>query len=371
MSSASTPRDVFVNGRFLTQKLSGVQRFGREMVRALDDLLSAEPPRSRWSLVAPEGTVCDLPLRTISFRNAGPLRGHLWEQVTLARVARNGVLVNTGNSAPVLHDRKIVVLHDAAVFRTPENFGKVYGLLHRLFGRVLVRRARIGTVSAFSRDEIARALPIDREKVFVVPNGWEHIARVSPDDGIVDRLGLGGTRFFVILGNAAPNKNIGRAIEAFDRLSVPDARLVLVGAAGAGVFRACGAARSSEGVVVAGRLADAEIAGLLRQAVGLVFPSLYEGFGIPPLEAMAHRCPVVASDIPAVREVCRDAAAYFDPVCGRSITVALEAALDRPRAEGTASDLHGLTRFSWSRSARTLLDEITGLQASRSSMARA
>ncbi len=369
MSSHALRHDVFLNGRFLTQKLSGVQRFGREMVRALDDLLSADPPRSRWSLVAPEGTVCDLPLRTISFRTAGPLRGHLWEQVTLARVAREGVLVNTGNSAPVLHERKIVVLHDAAVFRTPENFGAVYGLLHRMFGRLLVRRTRIGTVSAFSRDELARALPIDRDKVFVVPNGWEHIARVIPDDRIVERLGLAGTRFFVILGNAAPNKNVGRAIEAFDRLAAPDARLVLVGASGAGVFRPCDAGASSGGVVVAGRLSDAEVAGLLRQAVGLVFPSLYEGFGIPPLEAMAHRCPVVASDIPAVREVCREAAAYFDPVCGRSITAALEAALRRPRVRDAAAEPPGLTRFSWSRSARTLLDEIASLQALPPSMA--
>ena len=371
MSRSASPREVFVNGRFLTQRLSGVQRFGREIVRALDELLSAERPRSRWSLVAPTGTDCDLPLRTISFRTAGPFHGHLWEQTTLARIARHGVLVNTGNSAPVLHARKIVVLHDAAVFRTPENFGAVYGLLHRLFGRVLVRRAKIGTVSAFSRDELARALPIDRDDVFVVPNGWEHIARVSPDDGIVARLGLTSTRFFVILGNAAPNKNIGRAIEAFDRLSAPDARLVLVGAAGPGVFRASGAARSTEGVVAAGRLADAEIAGLLRQAVGLVFPSLYEGFGIPPLEAMAHRCPVVAADIPAVREVCRDAAAYFDPTSERSITVALEAALGRTRSQGPAIEAHGLRRFSWSQSARTLLHEIADLQTPRRPIVRA
>ncbi len=362
-------RDVFINGRFLTQRLSGVQRFGREMVQALDAILGAERAAgrrspSRWFLVAPEGARCDLDLGAISFRSAGALRGHLWEQVTLGRLARSGVLVNTGNTAPILHGRKIVVVHDAAVYRTPENFGRLYGVLHRLLGRALVRRSRIGTVSAFSRDELTRALRVDGDEVFIVPNGWEHIARVVPDDGIVGRLSLSGTRYFVILGNAAPNKNVARAIDAFARLRAPGTRLVIVGASGSAVFRTAAPA-PEHGVVIAGSRTDAEIAGLLRGAVGLVFPSLYEGFGIPPLEAMAHGCPVVASDIPVVREVCRDAASYFDPGSAGSIAGAMRDALDvaRPRPFGQGGEPETLRHFSWTRSARTLLDEIVKLQA--------
>jgi len=296
-------KTISINGRFLTQPLTGVQRFAREMTRALDArIASGQVPHAlkdaRWRLLTPGKAVDDLGLKAISVERFGSGPGHVWEQGALYWRARRDMLIGFGGSGPVLHGDQVVVIHDVTLFRHPASFGRGYRLFHGALGFILARRAKLGTVSNFSRQELADVFRVSATGIDVIYNATDHFARLLPDEGVIQRLGLADTPFFLLVGTLKPNKNVEFAVRAFEALGAGDHKLVVVGGTDPTVFRDI-APTSKGNLVFPGRLTDEEIAGLQRRAVAFVFPSLYEGFGIPPLEAMTQGCPVLAADIPA------------------------------------------------------------------------
>lgn len=341
---------VFINGRFLTQPMSGVQRYARQIVRALDQRPGAA---DRYVIFTPPGAK-NLNLLNIPTRTIGRTGGHLWEQTALAWTARHGRLLSLGGSGPVLHRRQIAVIHDAAVFRHPEHFRTGYAAFHRTLNRVLAQRARLVTVSAFSRRELASALNLSPASITVAPNSADHLRNIAPDPAVIERLDLTARPYFVALGNLTPNKNLAVAIRALTHLAEPAVRLVIIGDRPA-VFDPS-AFPADPRVIFAGRRSDAEIAALLGGAQALVFPSLYEGFGIPPLEAMTLGCPVIASDIPATREVCADAALYFDPADDAALAAHMSELFSRPDVARRDAGLRRADRYAWSRSAEIIED---------------
>ncbi|WP_075218218.1 glycosyltransferase family 4 protein [Mongoliimonas terrestris] len=354
----------YINGRFLVQKTSGVQRFAREIVREIDRAIAGMDPSEGWCLLMPGGADRDLDLKCIDVRQVGRLKGHAWEQVDLFRAARTGTLLNLCNSGPVLHPRSVTIIHDAMVFRTPDNFSLAYRSYHQTLGRILARRSVIGTVSDFSRTELMQFL--GAKSVFIVPNSAEHILSIEPNDGVLGRLGLEPFRYALFIGSPTPNKNLGTAIAAFELLEASGPRFVVVGSANQSVFGTAETA-SSERVLFTGRLDDEDVAGLYRAAGALVFPSRYEGFGIPPLEAMTQGCPVVASDIPAVRETCGNAALYVNPLDARGIAAAVNRVFsdDALRADLVALGRARAKHFSWAASARRVVDAVRAIGSER------
>lgn len=330
--------------------MSGVQRYARQIVRALDQHPGAA---DRYVLLTPTGAdrlnLLNIPIRTI--RRAV---GHLWEQTALAWTARHSRLLSLGGSGPVLHRRHIAVIHDAAVFRHPEHFRTGYAAFHRTLNRILAQRARLATVSAFSRRELASVLNLSCDSIAVAPNSADHLRIVTPDPAVVARLDLTTRPYFVALGNLTPNKNLAVAIRALSRLADPAVRLVLIGDRPAVFDRS--AFPADPRLIFAGRRSDAEIAALLGGAQALVFPSLYEGFGIPPLEAMTLGCPVIASDIPATREVCADAAFYFDPADDAALAAHMSELFSRPDVARRDAGLRRADRYAWSRSVEIIED---------------
>lgn len=355
------PLKIFINGRFLSQSLTGVQRYAAEMVKAMDrTLASGDAPRplleAEWQLLAPPNATAAIDLTYIRTRKVGRQTGHAWDQVDLARTAWGGRLISLANSGPVVHHNQIVVIHDAQVFRRPDFFSRSYLTLHRTLGHLLARRASIATVSDFSRRELAGALRLTPASIPVFSNSAEHFAATVPDFGVIERLGLVPYRFFLSVGSMTRNKNISLAIQAAKQLGRPDIPLVVVGGDNNKVFSG-GPTAEDAGVVLAGRLTDHEIAALYSRATAFVFPSLYEGFGVPPLEAMLFGCPVIATTADAVRETCGDAAAYFDPLNAGELRQRM---VERIEA-GTISDDERrrqqlrLAMYSWSKSANDLL----------------
>jgi glycosyltransferase involved in cell wall biosynthesis len=358
--------DIYINGRFLRQGGGGVQRFAREIVRGLDKAIpsNAWAAAKRWTLLAPRGPCQDIDLDVIRLRKTGLFDGHPWEQTSLLLASARGALVDLGNAGPIFHPRHLVTLHDATVFRFPENFGRRYGQFHRGLGRALATRARLCTVSEFSRGELSTVLGVPSDRIAVVPNSAEHMGAGLDSKDVLPRLGLDGRRFFLFVGSPSRNKNLPAAIEAYRRLGRDDVKLVLVGASNAAVFGDTGLP-TTEGVIVAGRLSDAEVATLYRSAVALVFPSLYEGFGIPPLEAMSNDCPVIASDIPSVREVCGDAAEYFSPSDPAALAAIMLDRLegDRQRDLWLEKGRARAARFNWRISAGRILDVLREMES--------
>lgn len=358
---------IFINGRYLSQPLSGVQRYAEEIVRAIDTKVGAGTIGPSCVLLVPHDAR-DPKLRHIPVQRVGRYSGHVWDQVEYAMAARRGVALCLAMTGPVALRRQVVVIHDAAVQRHPEHFSKAYVAAHGTLDRLLARRTQIATVSEFSRRELADVLPVRAEDIIVAPNGAEHLA-IQPDEGVLARLGLSDRGYFLTLGNLTKNKNLAVALRALARLEKGRTKLVVVGRIDPTVFGKAGLPEASDDVLLPGRLDDAEVAGLMQHARALVFPSIYEGFGIPPLEAFVNGCPVLASTAPAVREVCGPAGLYFEPHDDATLAGLMRELLDdadgQKRAALVAKGRERVALYSWGASADVLIGACERLMKAR------
>jgi glycosyltransferase involved in cell wall biosynthesis len=350
-----------INGRFLTQPVTGVQRYAGETVRALDALLATQSEAPEIDLLVPPGTEAALPLRNIAIRPVGGLRGHLWEQVSLPLYVRGGLL-SLCNTAPVAIRRQIVCIHDMNTRTCPRSYTPAFRLLYRALIPALGRRAAaVATVSGHSADELARFGVCRTEKLFIAADGHEHIGRWTPmPTPALSSFSEQDT--IVLLGSRAPHKNTDLITGMADRLALAGLRLAVIGGSDARVF---GAEKGSDApnIVRLGRLSDDELAALLSNCLCLAFPSLVEGFGLPPLEAMALGCPVVVSDRASLPEICGDAALYASPEdadawFARFMELATKPALRRRMiARGRAA----ASGFSWAASAGRYLEAMAAV----------
>lgn len=304
--------EVFINGRFLTQRVTGVQRYARETLQCLDELLAQGAGEfARWTLLTPAGVDAP-PMKHIHIESVGRLKGHAWEQIELAWRAKKGLLFSFAFTGPISLRRQIVTVHDAAVVRIPAAYNWRFRLWYRsLIGRIVSRAPRTVAVSRFSASEATACFGAPASRVRVSTEGWQHLDRVVADESVLDRHGLRNKPFALAVSSPTPNKNFAAIAQALQLLGPDAPRFAVAGSADLSVFR--GEQSKSDAIVKLGFVSDAELKALYLHATCFVMPSFYEGFGIPPLEAMSCGCPVIASTAPAIREVCADAALYFDP----------------------------------------------------------
>jgi glycosyltransferase involved in cell wall biosynthesis len=361
-------RTIFINGKFTAQRTTGVQRAARGIVDALDRLLftDASARAVRWILLCPPGAPVPT-LRCIECRTTGRREPglHAWEQFWLPWVARGQMLLNLAGSAPLLKRRQVCTFHDAAVFDVPEAHTWIFGVWYRFLFRIIGRRARLLlTVSAFSRDRLAARIGMAPDRMAIMQESGEHLLSIDADAGTLVRLGLRAGTYFIAVGSANPAKNFAALLKAFVDLPARfTGKLVIVGGIHRGVFAAGDWPVASDRIVQAGPVSDAELKALYQSALALVFPSVYEGFGLPPLEAMVCGCAVAASDAASIPEVCGDAALYFDPRATDAIGAAMMRLHDEP---ALCDDLRsrGARRaqdFSWDAAARVLIERVAPL----------
>jgi glycosyltransferase involved in cell wall biosynthesis len=350
---------IAINGRFLTQRASGVQRFAAEAIKAIDALLDADyaPLKSRIELLAPQ-QANDFPLKNIPLRRVGLSSGYAWEQFEFPLHARGALLLNLCMLGPLAVRHQIVVVHDATVEALPENFSSTFNAAYKfIIPRLCQRADLVVTVSDFSRREIAKWYGGNAAAIPVCHEGGDHITAAPADPGVLQRLSLHGRKFFLGVGVDSVNKNIKSVVAAFHKAKLPNAALVLTGAKEPRIFGEL-ALSDSAGVHQVGFVSDGELRALYENALALVFPSFYEGFGLPPLEAMTCGCPVIISEQPALKEVCGEAALHCDARDVDAITRHMQAiAGDNALRERLV--VAGRTRaqtFTWAATGRTLLD---------------
>ncbi|HYZ76643.1 MAG TPA: glycosyltransferase family 1 protein [Gaiellaceae bacterium] len=343
---------------------SGVPRYAAALARALDSVADSYPDLSLILLTTAAGADAvgpqSLAVKIVAGRsrrvNAGPGRLAL-EHLALRR-ERADLFHFFDVTGPVLAPRRpfVATIHDAAVMQG-------YGLLRNMYKRrlypwALARARALVAVSKFAKDETLRYFDVDPEKIAVVHSGPGFVA--AADGRPAAGTGAGDGPFVVYVGNLGPNKNLPFLVRAFDRADVP-ARLLLAGRARGGLAEttdAIAAARSRDRIEILSDVSDAELDGLYRSAVAVVLPSTYEGFGFTSLEAMSRGCPVLASDIAALREV-SGAGALLLPLGDEE---AWAAAIRRVvhdeglRAELRTRGTETVGRYSWEQTARGVLE---------------
>lgn len=366
-----------INGRFLTQPVTGVQRYAREIVLALDQHMAEGHPLASGldvELILPAGIGESLPLTAIRTRIWGGAQGHLWEQAILAARARGGI-ISLANTGPVLARKHIVCVHDLNTRTVPQSYSKPFRALYRVLVPTLGRTATtIATVSRHSADHLVNYGICDPEKMVIAANGHEHVLRWSPVHTDATRAAAGsGT--VVLIGSQAPHKNVGLVLSLAGRLAEAGMRIALVGRTDPRVFGDAGIAQAHN-VHVLGRLSDHALAALVQDSLCLAFPSFEEGFGLPPLEAMALGCPVVVSDRASLPELCGEAALYASPVDREAWMDCFLRLRSEPllRERLAARGRVRAQRFSWSGSAQLYLRAMAvadGLAVGEEASARA
>ncbi len=359
MTAFKKSKHLVYNGRFTTQKTTGVQRVARELIAAL---IKFQPQEPVTLLMPPQPGVEVNGARTVK---VGFYKGAVWEQLVLPFFARPGRLVNLGNSASIFIRNQIIYMHDAAVFDTPAHFSRSFRVWYRIMFWILARTsACVLTNSYFSRDRLAYHCGISTEKISVVPLGADHLDSLKPDTSVLDAHSLTPNRFVLAVSSMNPTKNFGRLIAAFRQIDDPSVDLVIVGMRNTTVFGNQDHVLAAEpNIKFVGYISDEQLKALYQNAACFLYPSIYEGFGIPPLEAMRYGCPTIVGKAAALPEVCADAALYCDPYSQDDIAEKLRRVLgsDALRAElRRKGNLHA-EKYCWSKSAKMMTEIFEGL----------
>jgi glycosyltransferase involved in cell wall biosynthesis len=340
MSGAcAAPFTISINGRFLGQRLTGVQRVGYEVTLALNEIVGAnQRPGLCVRILLPDQACLDT-FEGLGCSNIIPIlarggSGHLWEQITLPRHVGDGRLLCLGNSAPLLsllsRQPPAVMLHDQAHMLFPKDYSVGYRVVHRLLEAIIIRRsAPLLLVSEAERAQLARTHPSAARLATLAPNGsWSRDqvqATVGRDQGAD-----ASERYGLFVGGVNKRKNSDAALAVAIQLARQRSQpFRFVGPTNTG-FNDRIPADVRHLVRSVGYVEDAALPDLYRGAAFLLYPSFYEASGLPPSEAMTFGCPVIASDLPVMRERCGDAALYCDPYDVPAICHAAMRVLDEP-----------------------------------------
>jgi glycosyltransferase involved in cell wall biosynthesis len=301
---------VAINGRAaIRPEIGGVERVAREMVSRLPRLTP-----DRYRIVQPHG--------------------RLGEQFYLP-LLRAELIYSPANVAPVASRRNVVVIHDAAALRHPEWYSRPYVAWHRAILPRIAKQARLViTVSDFSRREIEDVLGVTAT---VIPNGVSERFKPTGEKG----------DYALVVGTRIARKNLA-ALDAAARALREQGIELLAAGSGRSYMRS----ESDVSIKELGYVPDEELPGLYTAARVVLMPSLYEGFGLPCLEAMASGTPVVAANRGALPETCGDAALIVEPDDPGAFADAAVAAITTERERLIQAGLSRAARFTWERAAR-------------------
>lgn len=352
-------RPIYFNGKFYSGAMNGVHRVADRLIREVDALLAAMPADRRppATVLLPQRRQWQPELTTITLAEQPGSLGQRWEQTTLPRLARDGVLVNLANLAPISHANKILLLHDAQFLFPDSSYPWRQRIGYRLLAPRMARSSAIVlTVSDYSRQMLDLLAVSARDRTRRMHNGADHILEIPAAAGTLSRLGLEAGRYVLLFGSGKAYKN-NRVV--FDALAgdARGLRLVVVGP-DRGVLEAAGLSPPADTLFV-GKCDDAVLRALYEDACALLFPSRTEGFGLPPVEAMLCGCPAIVTPAGAIPEVCRDAVLYADVDDPASWRDALDALADpATRAAKVAAGRALAARYTWRAAGRQLLDTI-------------
>ena len=343
------PTKIVCNARNVSAPLTGVQRYTRELMQRAPEGVQEIAPRYPLSGAA----------------------GHLWEQCVLPFHSRNTTLWSPGNTGPLTVKNQVVTIHDLATIDHPEWFSRRFATWYNFLLPKLVQRvAHIITISEFTKQRLMKRCAVSEDHISVIPNGVAET--FTPQDAATvrrmrEQLKIPSEHYLLAVGSLDQRKNLERQLSVWRKIQhdVPnDLWLVLFGGTTtSGIFRHTQTHDIPPRVHVVGEVPDDLLAPLYAGALIFLYLSVYEGFGLPVLEAMASGTPVLTSNLSALPEVAGDSAVYVDPYHEEGIAGALIAIIHDETLRGRYAE-RGRERskqFSWEKSAHTTFEVLKAI----------
>ena len=347
---------VYINARFLTQQITGVQRYGIECSRQIKKLCPSA------TLLVPKNILSVKEAEDLGAKIIGTTTGHFWEQYDLPKYLAglgSPPLINLCNTAPVQYYNNYYTLHDLAFYWHPEWNSRVFAGGYKSFVPVILRRCKhIFTVSNTIKSEIQGVYHVPDQKISVTYNGIpEHFKAVRPHLDTKQKTILS-------VGTFNARKNQQKLLSAFLQSNLNETcKLQLVGGYSKN-FKYTNiddSAKVCPNIQILSDINEDQLLQLYLGAEIVASVSLYEGFGIPLLEGLVTGCKIICSDIPVYKELFTGFASFCNPNDINSICSALQdnALIANNINESKVNEL--LDKYNYSRSAKTILDTIENL----------
>lgn len=298
---------VVVNSRFLTQPMTGVQQYALKLSNYLKENLKEEV-----CFVSPKGIEHTNLAKKLDVKEIGNTKGFFWEQVELPfwlKRENSPLLINFGNVAPQYYSNQIVTIHDLATLEHPEWFSGKFSRAYKFMIPQVVKSAkRVIAVSEFTKRRIHELLEVDVAKIEVIYNSVDSIGTGVKSDHT--------EKYFLSVGSFSGRKNFMALVKAFQQANLPDFKLKIRGDVD-GIYKGGeeleALVNHDERIQFIEPLNYAAYLALVQNANALINTSMYEGFGMPNLEALSLGVPVICSDIEVFKEISGPCATYFNP----------------------------------------------------------
>ena len=343
-------KGIIINGRIFEFPITGVGRFCYEVMLALDMFVRPE----EFILGVPYDATNVPKLKNIDVRVIGKRKGIYWEQIELPLYAKRNNLrcLSMSNSVP-LFKADYVLIHDISLKKNLFNIGNIDDLLRvwwpLLQYRIAIKKSRVlFTVSQFQKKEIRRTYKTNRD-VVVVYEGWQHMNRITADEKVIEKYGLKDREYMYAVSSRTKNKNFKWIMKVAE--NNPRIQFVVSGLVETKYFSDDIDLNSPNNIVLTGYVSDEEMKGLMKHARAFLYPSIYEGFGIPPLEAISVGTQAIVGRSSCLPEIYGDSAYYVDPY---DYSVDLDKLLEVAKSE--CGEI--LKKYNWDITAKIILSEI-------------
>lgn len=315
--------------------------------------------------VAPKDILQKEIAKEFNVKHIGIFSRILWEQIDLPIYMiskKKALLINFTNSAPIFYNYNIVALLDIIPLINPAWASKKVYLMSRFLVPVIAKRSlRIFTISEYSKKDIVTKLNIKPEKIDVIYCGVRPLNTIKNTGQKVESI---KGKYILAVSSLEPRKNFINVVKAFNLLKDKSIFLVLVGPNFQFHIKELMVHIDKERTIIKGYVDDSELTELYKNAVAFVYPSLYEGFGLPPIEAMQYGCPVVTSNLTSIPEICGDAVLYVDPYSPEDIAEKMSSLINnnQMRLNFILKGHEKVKEYTWEKSKDLFLECIDGLK---------